>query len=301
MEQFSIFALAMAFGGGMFGAAIGGIPTFIMTGIAASIEGIILLYGVQGGLAGTYNIAFQIFVPNVIFIGAASSTAYAGRKGLLSSGSNMTLSAYSTGAPDALLVGGVFGALGYLLRLVFMLPAVVAVFPTDTPCAAAITLMFFIRLFIGKSGVTGNKKLRAENQAGYFATGKPLVQCIVLGIGFGCLSAGSAVALATLGFDISGLPVMFFGMMAITLIFIMLGLNSPATHHIAFLASFSVVCSLSVIGPSGALIAGIIVGVVSSLVGDFCARTFNSFHDSHIDPPAFTILILVPIINWIFV
>ena len=37
------------------------------------------------------------------------------------------------------------------------------------------------------------------------------------------------------------------------------------------------------------LFAGIFFGIFTSLLGDFMEHTFNSYCDSHIDPPALTI------------
>lgn len=77
MTTFSMFGLIMAFGSGVFGATIGGMPAFIVTGLAAIAEGVCGLCG-AGDFAGTFNIAFQVFAPNVLFIGAAAGAAYGG-------------------------------------------------------------------------------------------------------------------------------------------------------------------------------------------------------------------------------
>ena len=161
MTTFSMFGLIMAFGSGVFGATIGGMPAFIVTGLAAIAEGVCGLCG-AGDFAGTFNIAFQVFAPNVLFIGAAAGAAYGGRIGSYENGSDMAHSPFTAGNPMVLVVGGLFAMMSYLLRLVFMIPSVVSVFPTDNVCAAAIPMMIIIRLVFGKSGLTGNRLLRKE-------------------------------------------------------------------------------------------------------------------------------------------
>lgn len=299
MTTFSMFGLIMAFGSGVFGATIGGMPAFIVTGLAAIAEGVCGLCG-AGGFAGTFNLAFQVFAPNVLFIGAAAGAAYGGRTGAYENGSDMAHSPFTAGDPMVLVVGGLFAMMSYLLRLVFMIPSVASVFPTDNVCAAAIPMMIIIRLVFGKSGLTGNRLLRKEAGGRYMPYGKALGQSLVLGAALGCMTGGIAIQLASLGFDVSSLAVTFFGVSAFTLILTTCGFGVPATHHIVLLSCMTAVASMSVCGAAWAMIAAVICGTVSSFLNDVVACTFNSFHDTHIDPPAATILVIAPMIAWIF-
>jgi hypothetical protein len=43
---------------------------------------------------------------------------------------------------------------------------------------------------------------------------------------------------------------------------------------------------------SGSILIGALFGILSALLGDLIGNTFNSFCDSHIDPPAGTIFLL---------
>ena len=70
MTTFSMFGLIMAFGSGVFGATIGGMPAFIVTGLAAIAEGVCGLCG-AGDFAVTFKFAFLLFAPIVWFIGGA--------------------------------------------------------------------------------------------------------------------------------------------------------------------------------------------------------------------------------------
>ena len=78
----SILGLIAAFGGGVFAAAIGGVPAFIMTGV------------------------FSI-------VGAA---AYAKKKGVSENGADIVSALAGLNEPDVLLVDGVFGVIGYLFK-----------------------------------------------------------------------------------------------------------------------------------------------------------------------------------------
>ena len=81
----NIFALLAAFGAGLFGAILGGVPTFIMTGLIALAGGIAGMAGVSD--VATASMAFgSVFGPHVSFSAAAVAAAYAGRKGYLKSG-----------------------------------------------------------------------------------------------------------------------------------------------------------------------------------------------------------------------
>ena len=160
--------------------------------------------------------------------------------------------------------------------------------------------MIIIRLVFGKTGLTGDKEARKADGGGYFPTGTRLLNDIVLGLGCGTMVAGLTVALNNLGVDVSALPVFFFGVTAITLMFMWAGSSSPATHHIANQACYAAVLALPGMGATGAIIVGIITGIVTSVLGDALGMTFNSYHDTHIDPPAFAILIVQLVLGWIF-
>ena len=92
----SILSLIAAFGGGTFGAALGALPAFIMTGFVALAGAGIALAGGPDALVG--NLAFgSFFGPHIAFAGGVAAAAYAGRKsvtsktGQLVSGDTVTL------------------------------------------------------------------------------------------------------------------------------------------------------------------------------------------------------------------
>ena len=78
----SIFELVAAFGGGMFGAAVGALPAFIITGVLAIVCGVVSMAG--GDPTSTVNvIAFGSFLgPHIAFAGGVAASAFAHKKSL---------------------------------------------------------------------------------------------------------------------------------------------------------------------------------------------------------------------------
>ena len=115
----SILGLIAAFGGGVFAAAIGGVPAFIMTGV------------------------FSI-------VGAA---AYAKKKGVSENGADIVSALAGLNEPDVLLVDGVFGVIGYLFKeLVIANLFAGTIFPrviTDAPGITVFCSAILVRLIFG--------------------------------------------------------------------------------------------------------------------------------------------------------
>ena len=129
-----ILALIAAFGGGIIGAYMGALPAFIMTGIYALVGGVLTAAGVGGDVAVNY-LAFGSFVgPHIAFAGGVAAAGYAGRKGKLASGTDILSSLNGLGEPDVLLVGGIFGVLGFLIHYcIGLLPVIGRAGPGPTP------------------------------------------------------------------------------------------------------------------------------------------------------------------------
>ena len=128
-----ILALIAAFGGGIIGAYMGALPAFIMTGIYALVGGVLTAAGVGGDVAVNY-LAFGSFVgPHIAFAGGVAAAGYAGRKGKLASGTDILSSLNGLGEPDVLLVGGIFGVLGFLIHYcIGLLPVIGSAGPATT-------------------------------------------------------------------------------------------------------------------------------------------------------------------------
>ena len=74
----NIIQLITAFGGGMLGAAIGGVPAFVFTGLTV----IIAIFAGESGMPVIGTLSFgSVFGPHVAFGGAVAAAALAKKKG----------------------------------------------------------------------------------------------------------------------------------------------------------------------------------------------------------------------------
>lgn len=112
----------------------------------------------------------------------------------------------------------------------------------------------------------------------------------VLGLGAGLVSAWAAIALSTAYPEAHGAIFLGFGVSAISLLFLTVGINVPVTHHITLIAALGASTFLGVTGsPLSATLIGAGFGILAALVGEGFARFWLIRGDTHIDPPASTI------------
>jgi hypothetical protein len=279
-------ALFAAFGGGVFAAAIGALPAFILTGFA-------VLAGVAAALGGSGtaildHVAFGPFLgPHISFAAGVAAVAYANRKGLLASGRDITPPLMGLNRPDVLAVGGLFGIVGYLLERAFQ---GLGLGPwTDAIALAVVVSAVIARIAFGSTGVFGipgknGARFRPDDAACWVRWQEKPLQVLLIGLG-----AGLASAYVALQFGAPAGAVAGFGIAASSLIFAQIGGQTPVTHHIALpaaLAALSFDC----------LTAGVAFGVIGAFSGELFARLFLIHGDTHIDPPAaaiaFSVLLL---------
>lgn len=282
--DFSLVNLIATMGAGIFGVAIGALPSFIFVGI-------LILFGVASqALTGDQTFlgtfAFGAFGPHVggWACGVAAS-AWAAKAGKLSSGRDVAAAGMGWNSPTALLIGVIFGALGYLLNWVFNL---VGFAWTDTVALTVVVSAIIARLAFGKTGLLGN--LKPTGQARF---SKPpdefkwigyqcdSLQLVLLGLGAGLMSAYIAIEL---GAENGGVFI-GFAISAVSLVFLQFNVPVPVTHHITLTAAVAAAAS-------GSLIWGAVFGLVAAFLGEFFARLWLIYGDTHIDPPACTIATL---------
>lgn len=268
-----IMALLFAFCGGMFGALVGALPAFIFTGLVG-LAGIAISAG--GGtldLIGT--VAFGPFLgPHIAFAGGVAAAAYSHKKGHLDGGGNILMPLAKYSDPLTLMVGGIFGSLGYLINLLY---ATTLQLPTDTIAMTVITSAIIARFAFGKSGIFGDVTISERK---YIPGPQEFVFLAMFGAGIGLLVSHYTIVtgIVTLGFCIS----------AASLMFAQMGFPIPATHHISLVSALAA-------SVTGNIWVGVLFGLIAAVFGDFIVKTFNSHCDTHIDPPAFTIFV------WAFV
>ena len=274
--------LLAAFGGGLCGAAIGTLPSFVFTGLLVLAGSAVAAAG--GGTDILAHVAFgPAFGPHVAFGGGAAATAYAYRRGLVESGRDITLPLMGLGRADVLLVGGAFGAAGYLLELLWRLAGLGP--RTDTIALTVVISAMVARLLFGRSGLA-SRPLRPDERWHWVRHQERPAQCAVIGLGAGLVSAFIAVSLGPeRGGDVLG-----FGIAAASLVFAQFGLKVPVTHHMALpAAAAALACGDFLMGP--------VFGIIGAFAGEGFSRLFHQRGDTHIDPPAAGIALTIALVR----
>lgn len=332
MAEFSdlwmIGMILAAFAGGAFGAAIGALPAFVFTGFMVMLgEGVRILSGDLSGLVGfdpaaiqsagiTGQLAFgPVFGPHISFAGGAAAAAYAAKKGYMKTGFPYHESkniAYALGPqPDVLLVGGLFGILGYWVVTLFSIFSM----PWDGIAMTVVVSAFAHRLFLGYS-LMGKAEKGLLNMKPFEALEKrrdssnrllvepwlghqyKFMDVLAIGVVVGILAAYITY--------VTGSVFLPFGISAATLLFLNLGVERiPVTHHISLVASTAVVAAAGG-DPAGAsltnaLLLGGLFGIIAAWVGEILQRLFYAHADTHLDPPAFAIAMgtfLIVLLAW---
>lgn len=309
--------LLAAFAGGAFGAAIGGQPAFIFTGFLV-IAGQSVEYISPDSTAITDLIAFgPVFGPHISFAAGAAASAYAAKKGYMDTTFDYHQAKnidYAFGTkPDVLIVGGFFGIGGYWIAQTMM--AVNA--PWD-PVAMAVVLSAVLHRVVFGYEVIGTPSGNWLDMRPYEDGEHRSSEQVATDGGYPQQDARLAVEpwlpqqyiwsrVGLLGavVGILGAYIVFatesvflgFGISAVSLIFLSLGLeNFPVTHHITLPSS----TAAAALAPAGdpvsslpllsVLITGAGIGVLCALFGELFQRIFYAHGDTHLDPPAAAIV-----------
>ena len=148
--------IVVAFGGGIFGAAVGALAAFEFVGLLVIAMTVVQI--ITGASSDFITFPFGLFGPHTGgFAAGVAATAYAAKKGKLGSGRDITAGLSGLAAYDVLLVGGVFGTVGYIIAWgLNQIPA----FPsgnawTDTVALTVVISGVVSRLVFGKTGLFG--------------------------------------------------------------------------------------------------------------------------------------------------
>jgi hypothetical protein len=267
----------------MWGAAVGAVPAFIFTGILA-------LLGAAAAASGhseLVGVAFgPVFGPHVSFGGGVAAAAYAASKGKLPTGRDIGSALMALRSVDVLVVGGLFGVAGLLVNQA--LASAGASNWTDTIAVTVVLTNIVARLVWGKTSVFGTvssptgRRFRPDDSATWLPWQQDFAH--VLGIG---LAVGLAAAYLAARSGLSaGADALSFGIATTVLIFLVMGHKVPVTHHIALPAALGVLHGAGFVG-------GVFCGVAGAVLGEIASRVFLIHGDTHIDPPAVGIALVV--------
>lgn len=310
--NFEIANLLAAIAGGIFGAAIGGLPAFIFTGV-------LVLIGVAVGLAGGDFDAINtlgfgpFFGPHVSFVAGAAAAAFAARRGGIENGKDITVPLVGLASPAPLLVGAAFGLGGYvlneLLKGLLVASADGSAFYTDTIALTVVILGIVARLAFGSTGIFGSLDEEARGRGRFKPGGERVwvafqqgwVQVSVVGLGFGLLGAYLVTTLTSVDPAFAGAgTILGYGVSATILVFLQLGFTVPVTHHMSLPAAVAAGAVVTAGGGSTtAIILGTLAGIGGALLGELFSRLFLIHGDTHVDPPAAAILVMASIVFFV--
>ncbi|MBI5058933.1 hypothetical protein HZB60_04005 [candidate division KSB1 bacterium] len=317
MEPWSLNTLALCFGGGIVGAAMGGLWAFelcallIFAGclvVAAGGSDFLLLQVGLGPLFGPHVGGFCAGI-------AASNYAVGVRKNHPSGAAKDILSPLIGTSWDVLVVGGLFSVGAHVLLQVLGKIPIINQF--DTIALDVVISNLLARLLFLKEMPWGASA--SIQQHGYFGTNDTAISWVpwqaragrylALGLGVGLLSGGLAMGLkqqldpmaaknliSPAGAFVVPL-IMGWCIASLNLICLQCGTGSiqkvPVYHAMAILSALAFLYSGSIV------VAGV-VGLLAALLQEFCARMVYNHGSSHIDPPATAIATGTLILNLVF-
>ena len=325
--------LLAAFAGGALGAAIGALQTFSLAGLMVIVgELYALVYRTTGfdpaPVDITGSIAFGVVLgPHVAFGGGAGAVAFAAKRGYLDTDFQYHEAKHITrglgSRPDVLLVGGLFGIVGYLVTTASRTLGM----PTDPVALGVVVSAVVHRVALGYDLIgtspgrlfdmspfergerrTADGELTADGGRGQLVVEPWLAyqyrwsHVTVLGAVVGIL--GGYIAYHTASAFLA------FGISVVALAFLCAGIAEiPVTHHMSLPASTIVVASVETTGPitpeavaatlplGEAIVLGAVFSVIGALVGEVAQRVFYAHADTHLDPPAASIVVTTLLIG----
>lgn len=273
--------------GGFIGTILGITPSFIVYG----------LMGIVGVLVPTTflnnDIVNILFLPAICFAGGVAGLAYAAtRDNYKLVGTNGTKSLWFACDLQVYMAGGIFGAIGYAFLTLF------AYFKLPMDCGAATVFIsgVLVRKFIAKANILSCKKEDIKN----------ILKSMKMNITNLFLPPAILGIITAIVVQRTGNVFICFYISAISLYFIQIDPEFPATHHITLTAAYATsVCTNSYLGIAMAIIAGIGSQIIFESFNKLC--NYGIYYDekeseailqkaSHVDPPAaaiFAISIIV--------
>ena len=277
--------LMIAFAGGVFGAAFGALPSFILCGLFGIIGAVAQKCG--GGNVFTNYLTWGLMLGcQTSFSGGVAGAAYAAKKKYIESGRDICAGLMGLDKTDVLIVGGIFGAMGQGFMLLFdKVPKINGFAWTNTLALAVIATAIIARIVFRGSPfgkvAPGQKRFTPTETACWLPWQSRPSQIILIAIGMGFPAA----------YIISQFPDMLFlmfGIGAFSLIFLQFGTKIPVTHHIGLAAGYFAF-------QTGNFWWAAAAGMTAAFLAEFFACLFLIHGDSHIDPPTCSLVCIFSI------
>lgn len=262
-----LFGAVLALAGGAVGAAIGGNYAFVLTGFT-----VLASWGVFAATGSTFGfdyLAFGPFIgPHIAFGGGVAGAIYAAYRGYWKDGKDVNSPLAGLGRPDVILVGSLFGLLGYLIQIgLTRVPWLGG--HTDTVALTVLISGILSRLVFGGPVGKGLFKGKVHNTEAFNEGTRGLAriapgtngrwlewqerpgQLVTIGCAFGAFAGGASLFLAAnvgarltaLGLDGSlaaaNAPTFAFGISAVIILFLITNRSMPVQHHITIIAGLA--------------------------------------------------------------
>lgn len=260
----SLSMSVLAFLAGVLGCCLGGTQTFVCTGFVGLIVSICTLLGIETHFLNDV-ILNVLFLPCIIFNGAAIATAYAALHHDIR-GVHTNRSLLFTKDYKVFLCGGIFGLLGYILFSLFSRTGLLI----DIGALVVVTVGILGRILFNQEQWINKKGFTPSPQATFHLLAFQVIFSIIISLL--TIAIVQATGLVAIGFYIS----------AFSLIFTFKYPQFPATHHITMVVGYAII-------QTGNIGLSLLFGVFSHLLFTIFGIVFNVDCGTHIDPPAVAI------------
>lgn len=279
----SLGILLSAFGGGILGAAMGGLQAFILCGFTVVIGA--GLHQCTGNGSFLEAVSWGPFLsPHVAFAGGVAAAAFAGGKGCLKTGREINYSMMGKDSPEILLVGGLFGVIGQLLKVLFDSVPNLGNHPwTNSVALSVFTTNIIVRLVFGRTGIFGTVpegcKRGVPSECSNWILWESRPSQLVI------IAVAVSYPIAEMILKYPALAGVSFGIGAFSLLFLHFGNQMPVFFHIALAAETGAAMS-------GNPWWGVTFGLLAAFLGEVVARMFLIHGDTHIDPPSGALILI---------
>ncbi len=268
--------LGLAFCAGIFGTVIGGTPAFILACGVTVLSQVLGFAGFDTAMLDLYGTNL-FFLPAVCFTGSVAATAYAAVRKYDVKGYDTWRSMAVFNDPVVLLVGGLFGVIGYT---VFRLAVDLGI-PCDQGALSVFSVAVLVRL------LWHTERMKESNTTRILSAVRPHMWLFHIMMA-GCLAFGAGFFAEKTGIWNIG-----FGMSGLSLLFCPVEPNMPATHHVTLVAGYAMQMTHN-------LVIAVIFGIIAELLGYWFTVAYNNRCSTHVDPPAFAIILCSLVLFTVF-
>lgn len=319
IDPWAVGMLLAAVAGGAFGASIGALPSFSLAGLAVALGELadVVADGATLPVDLTGVVGFGVLGPHVAFGGGAAAAAYFARRETIDPDFPYHQAKAITrplgGRPDVLAVGGCFGLVGYAIAA----GSGAVGLPLDPVALGVVCSALAHRAVFGYSLVGAPprhwldmgpyERSRAGDEPAAADGGRPTVEpWLPYQYRLGHVAGLGAVVGAVGGFlaYLTASPFLAFGTSAAALALLCADVGDvPVTHHMSLPASTGVLALVptaagdlspavvsATVPLSTAVLVGTALGVVGALLGEVAQRALYAHADTHLDPPASSIV-----------